>query len=215
MVLNVNVNGADAGLWRLPAVPGQWLESTFTIAPNLLAGPTAHVRLTLKESPPASFYSPFAYWAYQGSVANQPASPQHTIEATFGSVARLVGIDDPVSPMAPGQTLNLTLYWQAIQPDRENYKVFVHLTNPANDAPGGIVAQVDEAPRAGTYPFWVWPAGATVRQDLKLPIPSGTPPGQYVLLGGVYNPDTGDRLPLIGATDFGSNRLKLAVIAVQ
>ena len=216
MVLDVTVNQAGLGEWRLPAVPGEWLESTFTVSPAVLTAAFATVVLTVKDAPADSRYSPFYYWAYQGQIAVPPSpAPQHILTATFGAVAQLLGFDSSGSVLSPGQPLDLTLYWRAIAPDRANYRVFVHLTDPSNDTAAGILAQVDEAPRAGAFPFWVWPAGVTVREPVTLHIPPQARPGKYLLLAGVYDFDTGARLPISGAPDFGSNRLLLSEIEIR
>jgi len=216
LVLAVTVNQMAAGEWRLPAVPGQWLESAFTIDPQYLTSATADIVLTVKEAPPGAAYGPSYYWAYQGALPPPPAyTPQHPSTAAFGTVAALTGFDLPAAELHPGDALNLTLYWQALAPDRADYKVFVHLIDPDDDSAAGLLAQFDAAPEAGTLPFWVWPAGATRCQDVRLDIPADTKPGTYVLLVGVYNAGTDERLPLTGAPDYGAARLLLAEIIVR
>jgi hypothetical protein len=216
MVLSVDVNGANVGDWRLPAVPGQWLESTLIVGPEYLPGTSAHFVLTVKDVPTDSRYSPFHYWAYQGPSVTQPTpAPQHVIEAAFGNVAGLVGFNSSATVLTPGQELDLTLFWRALTPEHANDKVFVHVTNPSNDTADGIIAQVDEAPRAGTFPFWVWPAGETVSESLRLEIPQRASPGKYLLLVGIYNSDTGARLAISGAPDYGSGRLLLGEVVIR
>ncbi len=215
MILDVTVNQTDLGEWRLPAVPGQWLESSFTVDPQYLASATAQVVLTVKNAPPGTRYSPFYYWAYQGSAAQPANTAPQPAAAVFGAVARLVGFDAPQATLGPGQSLRLTLYWQAIQPDHANYKVFVHLMNPADDTAAGILAQIDEAPLAGTDPFWIWRSGETVSEPITLDIPPQAKAGNYLLLAGLYNADTGERLPISGAPDFGSARLRLAQVDIR
>ena len=215
MVLEVTVNQTDLGEWRLPAIPGQWLESSFTVDPRYLPGATASVVLKVKNAPAGAWYSPFYYWAYQGAATQTPSTPQQPAAAVFGTVARLVGFDAPHSSLVPGQPLHLTLFWEAVQPDHANFKVFVHLMNPADDTAAGILAQTDEAPLAGTDPFWVWQSGDTVSEPLTLTVPPQAKAGKYVLLAGIYNADTGDRLPIAEAPDFGSARLLLAQVDIR
>ncbi|NTU84127.1 MAG: glycosyl transferase, partial [Chloroflexales bacterium] len=45
-----------------------------------------------------------------------------------------------------------------------------------------------------------WAAGRYVATELPFPIPADAPPGAYRLLVGLYDPATGQRLPLRGAT---------------
>jgi hypothetical protein len=215
MTLEVTVNQNDLGEWRLPAIPGQWLESSFAVDPKYLAGNTAKIVLTIKTAAVGATYSPFYYWAYQGVSASQvPIAPQQPSAAVFGSIAQLVGFDAPSAANA-GQRLDLTLYWRTRAPDQADYRVFVHLVNRADDTAAGIVAQSDAAPLAGTEPFWAWPPGATLRDSLRLDIPGQTKPGSYVLLAGIYNADTGERLPVSGAPDFGSARLLLGQVEIR
>lgn len=216
MTLRVSINGDEIGDWKLPAIPGEWLESAFMIEARYLLQPTARISLTIKEAAGDSRYSPFYYWAYQGPVIAQPRiTPSNLAQATFGAIARLVGFDISTTSSAPGDDLGVTFYWQSLYPDQDNYKVFVHLIDPAKDSSDGIVAQIDEAPQAGTYPFWVWSVGETVSESVRLQIPLQTQPGKYQLVVGVYNSDTNERLPLKGGVDFGAERLVLAEIAIR
>src|SRR6185503_4269204 len=62
-----------------------------------------------------------------------------------------------LSPPAaqPGETLALSLFWEAGQPVAENYVVFAHVL----DETGQIKAQNDDLPRAGAYPTPWWQPG--------------------------------------------------------
>jgi hypothetical protein len=127
----------------------------------------------------------------------------------------LLGFDLSDASLAPGQTLDVTLYWRAISADHADYRVFLHLLDPKNDTQSGIVAQMDSAPRSGTYPFWVWHPDETLSETLSLSIPPQTPPGEYVLLAGIYDSATGERLPVLGARDFGANRFALTSVTIR
>jgi hypothetical protein len=89
------------------------------------------------------------------------------------------------------------------------------LVNPLDDTAAGILAQTDEAPLAGTYPFWVWRPGETVREPITLQIPPDASPGTYSLVAGIYDADTGERLPISGAPDYGAGRLLLAQVVIR
>lgn len=220
ITLSVEVDGAAAGLWRLPALPGEWQESRFVIPAALVTG--AQTRLTLAVAAPAGaqdpalLHSPFYYWAYQGGALPAPAAPQTPVGAAFGEVALLRGYDLPARAFAPGDVLPLTLHWQALQPTQGLYKVFVHVMDPARaDAAEGIMAQVDGEPRRGAYPFRVWSPGEAVSETLLVALPPDMPAGDYVLLLGVYDAASGARLPLAGAEDYGAQRLSLGTITLR
>jgi len=62
---------------------------------------------------------------------------------------------------------------------------------------GQIWAQKDGQPVTGFYPTGRWTAGEFVRDPYDVAIPEGTPPGEYGLVVGMYQADTGERLPLL------------------
>ncbi len=100
---------------------------------------------------------------------------------------RLLGYDIQQKAKA----LELTLYWQALGTINTDYKVFVHLFDPAQET---IVSQFDAMPRHNTYPTTRWAEGEVVRDAIVLPL-SDAPPGTYRLAVGLYNPQNGARLP--------------------
>lgn len=107
----------------------------------------------------------------------------------FGELAILQGYD--LSPITTNN-LTLTLYWQARHTPTISYKVFIHLLN----AQGEIVAQQDRQPVAGTRPTTGWLASEILTDSYQLTLPEGLPTGTYTLKTGLYDPQTGQRLPL-------------------
>jgi hypothetical protein len=112
------------------------------------------------------------------------------------------------SPRAGGAGA-LTLTWCAERPVPGSYKVFVHAT----DGTGRVLAQHDGIPAAGTRPTNSWPAGVEVldRHGLLLPVPGLTPASLLHIRVGLYDPDTGRRLPLVD----GSDAIELCTWAVK
>jgi len=215
MTVRVYVNDADAGLWKLPALPGEWLESAFLIRADLVRGPRTAIRLVVEDAPPEARLSAAHYWLYQGEPQLLPPPPGTISGAAFADVVRLRGYDLPGRVFAPGETLSLTLHWEAIAPYRADHRVFVHLIDPENDTAEGILAQADGAPRGGTYPFWVWAGGEDVSDTITLTIPPDARPGDYLLLLGVYDGATLERLAIVGGDDFGASRLILGPVAIR
>lgn len=212
LVAHVSVNNEYVGQWRLPAVPGEWLEASFAIPASFVTDTQLEVKIEVEAETVQARLGLFYLWAYQGERANQLPAPQYQSGVNFGTVARLLGYDLSVQEFAPGESFTLTLYWQALQPSRADWRIFVHLIDPANDTAEGILAQADGAPRAGTYPFWVWPTGETVTETFTLTLPSNAPRGPYALLIGVYDGTTAERAALPIADDFGSGRYQLMVL---
>ncbi|NJN94827.1 MAG: hypothetical protein HC875_12380 [Anaerolineales bacterium] len=129
-----------------------------------------------------------------------PPPPQYPLsDIQFDDSIALVGLDLPVSSVSPGQTLAFSLHWQALTAIPQNYTVFVHLL----DAAGTIRAQQDAAPQQGRYPTSWWDPDETVIDSYALPLPSDLASGSYTLRVGLYEPETGLRLPLKnGGPDF-------------
>jgi hypothetical protein len=120
-----------------------------------------------------------------------PSQMEHTTHARFGDDFQLLGYD----LAQEGDALKLTLHWQALRQPTAYHKVFVHLFDPQTQA---VVAQDDAVPRRWTYPTTWWEVGEVVSDEIPLSLEE-VPSGRYHLAVGVYDPETGDRLPISGA----------------
>lgn len=98
----------------------------------------------------------------------------------------------------PGDTLDVILYWHASKTPGRAYTVFVQLL----DAGGSLRAGQDSQPFSGHLPTGSWPPGVTLRDFHALPLPPDLPPGDYSLITGMYDPESGARLPVGGDGDF-------------
>jgi hypothetical protein len=86
--------------------------------------------------------------------------------------------------------LRLRLWWQTTEGLEEPFKISARLI----DADGHVVASTDAEPVAWAYPPNGWQPGEVVADAYEIPIPSGTPPGDYAPLVIVYEPETGIEL---------------------
>jgi hypothetical protein len=144
----------------------------------------------------------------------QARSPANDVEtwpalpglATFGDEVRLLSFALPASRFSPGDTLEVTLYWQT-QAVTTTHTVFVHILD-AND---NLVAQAD-APLANTpcADISQFSAGAMIT-CYALPLPDTLATGRYQLAVGIYDSNTGRRLP----TAEGQSVFHLATIKVE
>lgn len=137
-------------------------------------------------------------------------SVQHPLQANFGDRIMLVGYSLSSEQVKPGSALDLTLFWQALQPVVDDYSVFLHV----RDRTGRTVAQFDYQPYDGNYPTRLWQPGQWLADPQQLPVPPDFPPGEYELLVGFYDPDSLARLPLVNDQS-GENALRLALLRVQ
>ncbi len=117
----------------------------------------------------------------------QPPIPYDApIDAVYGEGLHLRGY----SQAQIGSTLVITPSWniQAAQPG--GLFSFVHVLAPD----GARIAQVDVPIDAGM--FDTWQAGQQFGSPLPIPLPADMPAGDYRVVLGVYDPETGTRIPL-------------------
>lgn len=136
--------------------------------------------------------------------------PTHPLDVLWEDVILLRGYDLQPTSLASAETLELTLYWQARRRMEASYKIFVHLIDPTT---GDIVAQDDAVPRRWTYPTNWWERNEVVQDTIPLPLDS-VPPGQYQLVIGLYDPMTGERVPVYSTADerYPDNALPLTTV---
>ena len=124
-----------------------------------------------------------------------PAVAHYT---NFGDQIALLGYHVAGESAAPGDTLELTLFWQAQRPLDIEYQVFVHVL----DAAGQLVAQSDKI-NPGDFPTHRWPTDRYVPDTHRLALPPDLPPGPYTVATGLWVQAEGWRLPVFdddGAT---------------
>jgi len=139
---------------------------------------------------------------------------EHPMEVTLGDQVRFLGYDLSSPPYKRGETLHLTLYWQAMTRMEQSYTVFVHLLNKD----GMMGGQWDSVPGGSLLPTSSWLAGEVIADEYDVPIKAGAPPGEYVIEIGMYNAYTGERLEVKRTAEDGSlvvdNRMLLEKIQV-
>lgn len=121
----------------------------------------------------------------------QVSPPLEPLHVRFGPSIWLIGYQLTTPERAPGETVEVILYWRAFAYLDRQYTVFMHLL----DTSGEWVTGWDMMPRYNTYPTTDWPV-ATLIDDVRiLPLPSDLPPGTYTVALGMYDWGTGERLP--------------------
>lgn len=93
----------------------------------------------------------------------------------------------------PGETIYLTLFWQAQQPIQTRYTMFTHLL----DAEGQKWGQKDSAPWNGYRPTTSWKPGEPTADTLAIRVSPEAPPGEYHVAVGMYDTDTKKRLSVL------------------
>jgi mannosyltransferase len=137
-----------------------------------------------------------------------PPIPQPT-DFAFGEppLLRLIGYAVPAEPATPGNPLPVTLFWQAEAEMETNYTVFAQLLN----ADWQVIAQQDTQPMSGTAPTNTWLPGEILTDPYQISLPPDLPTGDYRLIVGLYQAETGVRL--VAST--GSDYVELATVTVR
>ena len=91
---------------------------------------------------------------------------------------------------SPGRDPTFLLKWGVAAPVAEDLHVYVHLRDPGS---GENVAQADGPPLGGWYPTSRWGAGEVVEEKRTFPLPADIPAGQYRLVVGLYDIESGSR----------------------
>ncbi len=136
---------------------------------------------------------------------------QHPMEATLGQQIRFLGYNLSSNEMKPGETLQLTLYWQALGEMEVSYTVFTHVL----DAEDRIWGQRDSIPSRGEAPTTSWIEGEVIVDEYEIMVEPGAPPGEYVIEIGMYDAATGQRLPVVSDNQIlEQDRVLLGVVQV-
>jgi hypothetical protein len=146
------------------------------------------------------------------AVPSEPAKEMTTaVYLPFGDAITLNGYTLASSELAPGDILQITLFWETAVSLQTRYKVFLHLV----DDTGQPLAQRDSEPGGGLNPTTRWLPGETIIDNHGVLIPTNLPPGSYQLRIGLYDlADPSARLPI--QTDAGLiDAYPIATIAVQ
>jgi hypothetical protein len=173
-------------LWK----PGERLVDThhFTVPADLPPGPyQLFAGLYLYPSMERLGDARLGFVGVKTTIESTPRIMPHPLQVRFGDVIQLWGYE----LRKEGQSILLTLEWQALREMPINYTTFVHLV----DSTGAIVSQADSQPRGGSYPTSIWDKGEVVIDAYRLPIEMDTPAGEYSLIMGLYQLETMQRLP--------------------
>ena len=124
---------------------------------------------------------------------DEPEIPRR-VDVDVGGQFRLLGGHVEPTSVRPGSRLRLILYWRALADGQHSYRVFTHLA----DAQGKIWGQRDGEPRNWTHPTSAWLEGEVVEDVYEIEVQAETPSGQYAIVVGMYDPQTGERLRVSG-----------------
>lgn len=104
-------------------------------------------------------------------------------------------------PLDGGRAWRLSLYWEATEQPRQDYSVFVHVSDKdAIASPDDIIAQADRAaPVYGWYPTSRWTPGEIVRDEYVIDMPDGKD-ARHVAVG-LYTQDASGAFQNLGRAE--------------
>jgi hypothetical protein len=106
------------------------------------------------------------------------------LDLTYAERVKLIGyrLDPPVA--RPGERLDVTLYWQALQPISQDFSAYIHLFGRNRQR----IATIDTYPGLGSYPTSQWQAGQVVEDVYPLRIaPDAAAPALVTVSVGWYD----------------------------
>jgi hypothetical protein len=112
-----------------------------------------------------------------------PAAIAHPVWASFAGYVALLGYDLPERQVQPGETLPLTLYWQALRTIGADLNIFIHLIDAEQNIWGGRDRRAREV-----YSTMLWAPNEIVSDPFTIQIDPDAPDGIYQLLVGLYLP---------------------------
>ena len=174
--------------WRAGTVVRDWHDlnlspstprGTYDLVVSLIAGGRSLAEAILQQvevgGRPHSFTQP----AVEQSLLMRVGDDVQLLGYTLDSTAQ------------PGGFLNLTLYWQALDRIPVSYTIFVHVL----DSDGRIVAQQDSLPGQGSLSTTSWVKGEFITDSHQVPLDPRLAVGEYSIEVGMYDANTGARLP--------------------
>jgi hypothetical protein len=135
----------------------------------------------------------FGFWRLEQEKPASPA-PQVRLDARFGNQIKLLGYDlaQGQAPLAPGQSVAITLYWQALARPSQDYHTFAHVYDNA----GKVAAQSDGVTGDDQPSSWWFPA-QVYTETRTITLPAVIPDAPSVSIG-LYLLETQERLPVVG-----------------
>jgi uncharacterized membrane protein len=152
-------------------------------------------------------------WEPQAALPDAFAElpPLRPLAASFGEAVQILGTGSAAS-VRSGESLPLQLQWRRTGAPPPNLSRFVHVLNAA----GEKVAQVDGpiADGWGPLPPEGWPEQTPVNDLMWIDLPADLPPGEYALVAGLYDWQTGARVTAAGASARSDGAVQLGTIRI-
>jgi uncharacterized membrane protein len=131
--------------------------------------------------------------------------------AQFGAAIALEEAKAAFGEAQAGDVIPVELTWRADRAPGTRYAGFIHIG--PEDAPP--VAQNDGEPVAGYRPTDAWSPGERIIDRRGVWLKPGTPPGTYGIFVGLYDPATGQRVPITRDGRAAGDRLQIGAVTIR
>ncbi len=193
---------ADAR-WALVLPPGAALAVVPASTPPHPALTPWLAALGTVEMRPDDLDPRFTVYRLDGDRAAADLAAWAVAPVDFGGAVELVAARWLAEGVRPGETAELLTAWRVLDPTRagpaapptfaSDAVLFTHVL----DGAGGLLSQRDSL----DAPSWAWQAGDLFVQIHPLAVPASAAPGEYAAVVGLYDRDSGARLPAAGGGD--------------
>jgi hypothetical protein len=147
--------------------------------------------LTFATASPFVYIAP-AYARPPVIVTADMPSISHSLNVRYADKVALRGYELDRAVVHPGETLQVTLYWEVLQPIEQNYSVFVQFFGRGRQG----IGQRDTYPGLGNFPTSQWQPGTIVIDTIPVSISSdASAPALVRIDAGLYELKTMTRLP--------------------
>jgi hypothetical protein len=136
---------------------------------------------------------PAAYTLPKRYTAFIPPSDFQQLDYSLADSIKLHGYTASAARATPGETIDVTLYWEALKPIDANHTVFLQLVDDRSTK----VAQRQTISGLGMYQPTRWKIGEVIADVIPLSIDANASvPREYAMIGGMLDAKTGERLPM-------------------
>lgn len=164
------------------------------VSEEALVPTQARVNLMLVKTSPSGGSIPIGPAVDVGHVKVTPAEWPPLSGKRLAQLGGITLAEAELEPVVgvPGERVDVRVTWEVNSPPGRDFTTFVHLGDPSQQP----LAQGDSPALGGDYPTRWWTAGEVIEDRYSLTIPADLEAGQYPVQLGLYDPATGERVPL-------------------
>ncbi|MFB6350493.1 MAG: LTA synthase family protein, partial [Bradymonadaceae bacterium] len=142
------------------------------------------------------------------AVSETAPEPDHKLDIQYGDLARMIGYDLSATTAAPGEKVDLTMYFKAERDIPVGWKLFMH------GVTGSGLHNFDHVPVDGLYPVGQWRRGEYIKDTYTVRVPKGVSSGKLDLYVGLWHKSSKKRAPVTAETEVDEDRAKVAGIEI-